>query len=243
MNSDQIGIALKGRRNGNGWLVCCPCPNHGKGRGDRFPSLSVADGDDGRLLLRCFAGCEFADILDELRNRGLMEGSQPRRVPQLRYPPKPSEPEPDPDALKIWGATFDAHDGIVREYLDRRSIALMPQFVSCQNDPPAMVVAVQRPDGKIVAGGGKDGVIKLFNTADGKELFKLTGHGGAVTGLAFSTDGTFLVSGSWDATLKRWVEQGIAPDKIAVIYPSIAPDFQPVDDATINFLIPLAMLE
>jgi hypothetical protein len=71
MSADHIGTTLKGRRNGNGWLVRCPCPNHGKGRGDRFPSLSVADGDDGRLLLRCFAGCEFVDILDELKHRGL----------------------------------------------------------------------------------------------------------------------------------------------------------------------------
>ena len=73
MNADQIGIALKGRRNGNGWLVCCPCPSHGKGRGDRSPSLSVADGDDDHLLLRCFAGCDFTDILDELRGRGLVD--------------------------------------------------------------------------------------------------------------------------------------------------------------------------
>jgi hypothetical protein len=75
MNADHIGATLKGRRNGNGWLVRCPCPNHGKGRGDRFPSLSVSDGDDGRLLLRCFAGCEFVDILDELKHRGLVEGN------------------------------------------------------------------------------------------------------------------------------------------------------------------------
>ena len=67
MSAEQIGVALRGRRNGTGWLVCCPCPNHGKGRGDRFPSLSVADGDDNRLLLRCFAGCGFIDILDELK--------------------------------------------------------------------------------------------------------------------------------------------------------------------------------
>jgi putative DNA primase/helicase len=71
MNAQRIGIALKGRRNGNGWLVSCPCPNHGKGRGDRSPSLSVTDGDDGRLLLRCFAGCDFADVIDELKLRGL----------------------------------------------------------------------------------------------------------------------------------------------------------------------------
>lgn len=76
MSAEQIGSALKGRRNGNGWLVCCPCPNHGKGRGDRSPSLSVADGNDGRLLLRCFAGCDFADILDELRGRGLVDNQR-----------------------------------------------------------------------------------------------------------------------------------------------------------------------
>ena len=33
MSAQDIGIALKGRRNGNGWLVRCPCPNHGRGRG------------------------------------------------------------------------------------------------------------------------------------------------------------------------------------------------------------------
>src|SRR5450631_4242741 len=104
MNADQIGVALKGRRNGNGWLVCCPCPNHGKGRGDRSPSLSVTDGDDDRLLLRCFAGCDFVSVLDELKHRGLVEGTpqsrpQSRQIP--RHIPKPPEPEPDHAALAI----------------------------------------------------------------------------------------------------------------------------------------------
>ena len=150
MNANQIGIALKGRRNGNGWLVCCPCPNHGKGRGDRSPSLSVADGDDDRLLLRCFAGCEFVDILDELKHRGLIEGNQSRRILQLvRSPPELSEP--DPAALDIWRATVEPHNTFVQEYLERRGIPLLPQFICCQVNRPAMVAAVQRPDGKIIA--------------------------------------------------------------------------------------------
>ena len=41
------------------------------------PSLSVADGDDDRLLLRCFAGCDFVDILEELKHRWLVDGAQP----------------------------------------------------------------------------------------------------------------------------------------------------------------------
>ena len=34
------------------------------------------------------------------------------------------------------------------------------------------------PDGKKVAGAGKDGIVKLWNAADGKELFALKGHAG-----------------------------------------------------------------
>ena len=57
MNAQRIGIALKGRRNGNGWLVSCPCLNHGKGRGDRSPSLSSATATmDGS----CFAALRVA---------------------------------------------------------------------------------------------------------------------------------------------------------------------------------------
>jgi putative DNA primase/helicase len=148
MNAQQIGLSLKGRRNGNGWLVRCPCPNHGKGRGDRSPSLSVTDGDD-RLLLRCFAGCEFVDILDELKHRGLVESKQSNSRQVSR--PVPSEPEPDATALAIWRATVEPHNTFVQEYLERRGIPLLPQFICCQTNPPAMVAAVQRRDGKIIA--------------------------------------------------------------------------------------------
>jgi putative DNA primase/helicase len=151
MNANQIGIALKGKRNGNGWLVRCPCPNHGKGRGDRFPSLSVTDGDDGRLLLRCFAGCEFGDILDELKYRGLTDGAQP---PLRRFTPsvhRSAEPNPDVGALTIWQATVGAHETFVDEYLNRRGIYLRPPMLRCRVDRKSMVAGVQAPDGKIVA--------------------------------------------------------------------------------------------
>ncbi|HWX41086.1 MAG TPA: toprim domain-containing protein [Blastocatellia bacterium] len=149
MNASQIGIALKGRRNGSGWLVCCPCPNHGKGRGDRFPSLSVADGDDNRLLLRCFAGCGFIDILDELKHRGLVDGKAPFPPAPTRSKPKPHDP--DPEALKIWVASRSLQHSFAAEYLERRGIALQPPSLRCRVDVPALVAGVQRPDGKIVA--------------------------------------------------------------------------------------------
>jgi hypothetical protein len=51
------------RKAGDGWLVSCPLPGHGKGRGDRDPSVSVTEGDDGRALVNCLAGCETKRIV------------------------------------------------------------------------------------------------------------------------------------------------------------------------------------
>jgi hypothetical protein len=65
--TETIARALGGEaRSGRGWLVCCPAHE------DRSPSLSLADGDGGRLLVQCFAGCEARDVLAALRERGLL---------------------------------------------------------------------------------------------------------------------------------------------------------------------------
>lgn len=70
----SIAQALSGSiRNGKSFLCRCPVATHGKGRGDRNRSLSIADGDDGKLLVRCFAGCDWLDVLAELRRRGLTD--------------------------------------------------------------------------------------------------------------------------------------------------------------------------
>jgi hypothetical protein len=46
------------RRAGAGWLARCPAHE------DREPSLSIGIGQDGKVLLHCFAGCAFEAILD-----------------------------------------------------------------------------------------------------------------------------------------------------------------------------------
>lgn len=47
-------------RAAGGWIAQCPAHD------DRNPSLSIAAGADGRLLLHCHAGCGIRDILDAL---------------------------------------------------------------------------------------------------------------------------------------------------------------------------------
>ena len=48
------------RKTANGWLAQCP------GHEDRRASLSISQGDDGRILLHCFAGCETKDIASKI---------------------------------------------------------------------------------------------------------------------------------------------------------------------------------
>jgi hypothetical protein len=55
--------AHNARKNGAGYLVSCPCPGHGKGRGDQSPSVGVDEGEDGQALVNCLAGCRTEDVL------------------------------------------------------------------------------------------------------------------------------------------------------------------------------------
>jgi hypothetical protein len=45
------------RRSGKGWTARCPAHD------DKGPSLSINEGDDGRVLLHCFAGCSTAEVV------------------------------------------------------------------------------------------------------------------------------------------------------------------------------------
>lgn len=48
----------KVRSTGTGtWLACCPAHD------DRTPSLTVRECPDGRVLVHCFAGCGFEEIV------------------------------------------------------------------------------------------------------------------------------------------------------------------------------------
>lgn len=68
MNAEEIAKALGGHRSGPRWMARCPAHD------DRTPSLSITEGHDGRLLVHCFAGCEWHGIRDVLKARGLWPG-------------------------------------------------------------------------------------------------------------------------------------------------------------------------
>ena len=164
MNAATIGNALHGRpKSGGGFLVRCPLPGHGKGRGDRCPSLSVDDGEGGRILVKCFAGCDPRDVLAELACLGLLpgrDGSQSKRKPGAPPAPRPSNPHAP--SLALWRGAFPATDDtLTARYLRGRAItgAIPPSIRHHRRvvyphsglELPAMVSAIQAPDRRVIA--------------------------------------------------------------------------------------------
>jgi len=61
MTAEQLLTRLSGaRRNGGGWIARCPAHD------DKNPSLSVHD-VEGTILLHCFAGCSFDEIVSAIK--------------------------------------------------------------------------------------------------------------------------------------------------------------------------------
>ena len=60
------------------------------------------------------------------------------------------------------------------------------------------------PDGKVLAVGGGDKTVYLFDPAQKSVLKKLSGHSEPINKLAFSPDGKFLASADDDGVLKVW---------------------------------------
>lgn len=72
-----------------------------------------------------------------------------------------------------------------------------------------LYAATFSPDGKMIATGGYDRKINLWNSSDGKTIRELNGHNGAIYDLHFHAAGKVLASASGDQTVKLWnVENG-----------------------------------
>lgn len=144
--------------------VCC-CPAHR----DSTPSLSVSDGQDGRLLMRCHAGCEFRDIMAALERGGIHHQPDPT--------PKPPAPRRDhSEAIaRIWQASRPAP--LIGAYLSARAISMpvpacLRLHANLNHKPtetrwPAMVASVDNGDGRV-------GVHRTWLRSDGSGKAPIT---------------------------------------------------------------------
>jgi WD40 repeat protein len=60
------------------------------------------------------------------------------------------------------------------------------------------------PDGRLLAAGGSDGNVTIFDLMNGKKVWSGTGHMGDVRALAFSPDGSLLASAGMDGSAVCW---------------------------------------
>jgi WD40 repeat protein len=77
--------------------------------------------------------------------------------------------------------------------------------------PDECLAVAFSPDGKLVAGGAQDGVVKVWTAADGKLVSTLKDHTGWITGVAFSPNGKLLAASSADRTAVVWFTENWKP--------------------------------
>jgi putative DNA primase/helicase len=107
MSAADVASALHGSRSGTGWVARCPCHS------DDNPSLSIAEGSDGRVLLKCHAGCRQDELVEKVRDMGLdLGGRRPASADVATY-------------------DYRDRDGTVRYRVVRRK---PKRFLQCQPD-------------------------------------------------------------------------------------------------------------
>jgi putative DNA primase/helicase len=119
LDARAIATALNGYKSGTCWMA--PCPAHD----DTTPSLAIRDTDDGRVLVKCHAGCKQTEVIRALQSRGqwstdhsLKPTNQPR---QIKKRSKPDDQKRTVAALRIWGEARLAHQSPVEAYLRARA--------------------------------------------------------------------------------------------------------------------------
>jgi hypothetical protein len=125
MTAEAVAKALGGRKAGTVWMARCPAHD------DRAPSLAIADAKDGKVLVRCHAGCDQRDVIAALRARGAWPDTGRCARQLLRKTERQPPAEPDADALKrieaaraIWRASHPAEGTPVATYLRSRGLDL-----------------------------------------------------------------------------------------------------------------------
>ena len=125
MTADAVAKALDGRKVGGVWMARCPAHD------DRAPSLAIADAKDGKVLVRCHAGCDQRDVINALRARGAWPDTGLGAPQFLRKAVRQPPAEPDCDALKrteavlaVWRASHPAEGTPVETYLRSRRLAI-----------------------------------------------------------------------------------------------------------------------
>jgi hypothetical protein len=130
------------KRNGKGWSARCPAHE------DRRPSLSVTEGDDGRALVRCHAGCTVDAICDAvgLRVADLMPANPSTASTSTEIPESSGNWQyRRRRQSKSYETANAAVAALERQYGKRSSLWT---YHDAKSDPVGVIVRWEKPGGK-----------------------------------------------------------------------------------------------
>jgi len=128
---DRVLVAIERHgcnpvREGDSWRASCPSPAHTHGN-RKNPALTITEGNDGAVLLKCHAGCDTIAVLDAI-------GLAPRDL----FPPKDYQAARKPEKpLPVHSSPPDGMDGLSRF-----------TYTDANKRPVIYVTRQDMPDGK-----------------------------------------------------------------------------------------------
>jgi len=125
MNAAEVAVALgKPRREGRHWR--CLCPLHGG------HSLIVGDGTGGRIIFKCWGGCDRRDLVAEFRRRHFINRYENYRSKADQENSSRHSVAGDDRriarATTIWNEAADPRGTVVEKYLAARALKLPPEL-------------------------------------------------------------------------------------------------------------------